>query len=226
MAIPGSSAPNLMAPALAGPSLGNGPLPLPGQRDPWTYMVSPTKLRSYKGVILPALAKAWHTPGLHGNGRDWGRGEGYQSNMMQLGFVAVPHVMDCVAFGAPRANPEVSAYLDRYQGVAQGRAVTYYSDAWHRPRRIGHLVAWDFDEAGWMAFLAQCLKLVTPGELDPVQVEIATLPLISAIRAAQDRSDERGKRTVTELLGHLPPEHTPDDLAALRPATTPAPRKR
>jgi hypothetical protein len=145
---------------------------------------------------------------------------------MQLGFVAVPHVMDCVAFGAPRVNPEVSAYLDRYQGVAQGRAVTYYSDAWHRPRRIGHLVAWDFDEAGWMAFLAQCLKLVTPGELDPVQVEIATLPLISAIRAAQDRSDERGKRTVTELLGHLPPEHTPDDLAALRPATTPAPRKR
>ncbi len=105
MAIPGSSAPNLMSPALAGPSLGSGPLPLPGQRDPWTYMVSPTKLRSYKGVILPALAKAWHTPGLHGNGRDWGRGEGYQSNMMQLGFVAVPHVMDCVAFGAPRVKP-------------------------------------------------------------------------------------------------------------------------
>lgn len=226
MAIPGSSPASFAGPALAGPSLGSGPLPLPGQRDPWTYMASPTKLRCYRGVILPALAKAWHTPGLHGNGRDWGRGEGYQSNMMGIGFVSVPHDMTCTAFGAVRVNPEVSAYLDRYQGVAQGRGVTYYSDAWHRPRRIGHLVAWDFDESGWMAFLGECLRTVHPGDLDPVQIEIATAPLITSIRSAQDRSDERGRRTVVELLAHLPPEHTPDDLAALRPATTPAPRKR
>lgn len=209
------------APSLAGPSLAGGPaltsrgaLPLPGQRDAWTYCVSPTRLHCIEGQILPTLAKAWHTPGANGNSASPdSRGQGFIANLMGAGYVAVPHDIPATAFGADRKDSPVSTYLDRYEGVSMGRRVVYYSEAWRRPQRIGHLVSWEYDRPGWLAFLQSCLNLVSPDGLVQVQIDLAVAPLVRQIRAAQDREDSRGRRRLGLLLKNAPMEHLPADLA-------------
>jgi hypothetical protein len=205
-------------PALAGPSLARGnalsraTLQLPGSRDAWTYCVSPTRLQCFEGEILPELAKAWHTPGANGNAPGRGQGQGFVSNLMAVGFTPVPHDIDATAFGASRGDAPLSAYLDRHVGVSGGRGVVYHSDAWHRPKQLGHLVSWEFDREGWKAFLRDCLALVSPDGLVDMQVEIAVAPVLRRIRAAQDRDDARGRRMLASLVSHLPPDHVPEDL--------------
>jgi hypothetical protein len=204
---------------------------LPGQRDPWTYCVSPTRLHCRRGRILPTLAKAWHTPGIHGNSASPdNRGAGFVGNLMTAGYTPVPHDLKAVAFGESRTNAPISAYLDRYEGVAHGRRVVYYSDAWHRPRRVGHLTSWEYDEEGWMTFLQSCLDLVAPGGLLGMQVQIAIQPIVRRLRAAQDRDDSRGRRMVRTLLEHAPIDHLPPDLQELAaeratPAPAPTPKR-
>ena len=223
MAIAGTpAAPNLGAPSLAGPSLAGGPsltrgaMPLPGQRDAWTYCVSPTRLHCIDGLILPTLAKAWHTPGANGNSASPdSRGQGFISNLMGVGYVAVPHDLPAVAFGEDRKTAPVSTYLDRYEGVSHGRGVVYYSEAWRRPKRIGHLVSWEFDREGWLAFLGDCLALVCPDGLVQMQIDLAMQPLVRRLRAAQDREDSRGRRMVATLLDNAPIDHLPADLLDL-----------
>lgn len=214
----GGTGPSLAGPALAGrQALAQQELRLPGQRDAWTYCVSPTKLQCVSGRILPELAKAWHTPGINGNPAGTNRGAGFISNLVAIGFQPVPHDLDCVAFGESRAGSPVSTYLDRHVGIdGDRRRVVYYSDAWTRPKRIGHLVRWERDHAGWLDFLDQCLALVCPtGELEPLQIELAMEPVIRRIRTAQDREDSRGRRMVDALLAQVPHEHLPPDLADL-----------
>jgi hypothetical protein len=208
---------SLAGPSLAaGPALTRGAMPLPGQRDPWTYCVSPTRLHCIEGRILPTLAKAWHTPGSNGNSASPdSRGQGFVANLMAVGYTAVPHDIAAVAFGEDRANAQVSTYLDRYEGVSDGRKVVYYSEAWKRPRRIGHLVNWEIDRDGWLDFLQSCLDLVCPDGLIQVQVDLALEPTLRRLRAAQDREDSRGRRMMATLLRHAPTEHLPPDLADL-----------
>lgn len=227
-------------PSLAGPSLARGntmaraALRLPGNRDAWTYCVSPTRLHCIDGEILPELSKAWHTPGCNGNGAGPGQGQGFVSNLMGVGFTPVPHDIEAVAFGESRSNAALSSYLDRYEGISQGQHVVYHSDAWHRPKQLGHLVSWDFDREGWKAFLRSCLALVAPEGLVDLQVRIAVDPVIRRIRAAQDREDARGRRILSQLVANLPPEHIPADLvesasvntADAAESTPKAPRKR
>lgn len=204
------------APAFAaGSSFARQDLRLPRQRDAWTYCVSPTRLFCVDGQILPELAKAWHTPGIQGNPAGTNRGQGFVGNMIAQGYQPVPHDLPCQAFGAPRAGSPVSTYLDRYEGVSRGRRVVYYSDAWHRPRQLGHLTSWEHDRAGWLDFLERCLALVSPDGLVDLQVQLAVAPVLRRVRAAQDRDDARGRRMLAQLLSHLPAEHVPDDLRHL-----------
>jgi hypothetical protein len=213
------------APAFAaGTSFSRQDLRLPGQRDAWTYCVSPTRLFCLDGLILPELAKAWHTPGIQGNPPGTNRGQGFVGNMIANGYQPVPHDMACEAFGQSRAGSPVSTYLDRYEGVSGGRGVVYYSDAWHRPRQLGHLTSWEHDRDGWKAFLARCLDIVSPNGLVDLQVQLAVAPVLRRIRAAQDRDDARGRRMLLQLLSHLPAEHVPSDLADLVEESQPKPK--
>lgn len=203
--------------SFAGPSavsFAGATMLLPGPRDAWTWCVSPTALQCDHGAIVPRLAKAWHTPGLGGNGRELGRGEGFVAALRdRFGYLPVPHDIECVAYGETRTVAAPSTYLDRYDGVdVKGRPCVYYTDAWHRPRRLGATTVWDWDADGWRDFLGRCLRLVTPGELDPVQVQIATEPLIRSIRRLLDRKDERAASTMELYLAHLPPDLAPPDL--------------
>ena len=201
----------------AGPSVAsfaNGPLIVPGSCDAWTWCVSPVALQCHTGRIVPRLAKAWHTPGLGGNGRDLGRGEGFVASLRdRYGYQPVPHDIECVAFGESRTEPAPSTYLDRYEGVTvNDLPCVYHTDAWHRPRVLGNLTIWDWDAAGWLDFLGRCLRIVTPGDLDPVQIELAMAPLIRSIRRLLDRKDERAAGALEQHLAHLPAEHAPADL--------------
>jgi len=135
--------------------------------------------------------------------------------MIANGYQPVPHDLPCEAFGQSRAGSPVSTYLDRYQGVSGGRGVVYYSDAWHRPKQLGHITNWEHDREGWKAFLAQCLEIVSPNGLVDLQVQLAVRPILRRVRAAQDRGDARGNRMLRQLLCHLPPEHVPSELLDL-----------
>ena len=131
---------------------------------------------------------------------------------MAVGFTPIPHDIETTAFGVSRADAPLSAYLDRHEGISAGRGVVYHSDAWHRPKQLGHLVSWDFDREGWKAFLRDCLRLVCPDGLVDMQVEIAVSPILRRIRAAQDRDDARGLRMLASLIANLPPDYVPEDL--------------
>ena len=230
MPINPAGGPSLAGPALArGNTMARAVLQLPGSRDAWTYCVSPTRLQCMDGEILPELAKAWHTPGMNGNGAGAGQGQGFVSNLMAAGYTPIPHDLDCVAFGESRAGAALSSYLDRHEGISAGQPVVYHSDAWHRPKQLGHLTSWDFDREGWKAFLRQCLAIVSPDGLVDMQVQIAVNPVLRRIRAAQDREDARGRRMLSQLVNHLPVEFIPADLveAAMADATAkPTPKKR
>ncbi len=221
MPINPASGPSLAGPSLArGNTLSRAALQLPGNREAWTYCVSPTRLHCVDGEILPELAKAWHTPGMNGNGAGRGQGQGFVSNLMAVGYTPVPHDIACEAFGASRAGASLSSYLDRHEGISSGRPVVYHSDAWHRPKQLGHLTSWEFDREGWKVFLRQCLALVSPEGLVELQVQIAVNPVLRRIRAAEDRDDARGRRMLAQLVSHLPPEFVPADLMEAAEATS------
>jgi hypothetical protein len=176
------------------------------------------------GKVLPRLAKAWHTPGMNGNGKDPnGHGQGFVASLQDRGWAHIPHDLECEAFGVRRTRSSVphSTYLDRYeQATREGfPPVVYWADAWHRPRVLGSRTVWDFDETGWLDFLGRCLAFISPGELDPAQIAVAVEPLVSACRALADRPDVRGKRALRDHLRHLPPASVPEDL---RPFLEPA----
>ena len=93
--------------------------------------------------------------------------------------------------------------------------MVYYSEAWRRPKRIGHLVSWEADREGWLKFLGDCLALVSPNGLVQMQIDLAMQPLVRRLRAAQDREDSRGRRMVATLLDNAPIDHLPPDLLDL-----------
>ena len=208
-----SQVPSLAAPA-AGPTLAGGPLRVPAENEAWTYCASPTMLECHDGQIVAKLAKAWHTPGLNGNGRLRGRGEGFIAALEAQGWTRIPHDIECLAWGEPSRGPD-STYLRRWSGLLGERIVSYWTDAWTRPRAIGQETRWTRDEAGWRDFLARCLAVVWPGDLDEVQVEIATAPLLRRLRAVLGRETISARQAREACLRHLPSAHVPRDLRAV-----------
>lgn len=200
-----------------GPSLQGGPLRLPGGRGPWTYLISPAKLACRDGAIVPLPAKAWHEPGLNGNGKNPGRGEGFVLRMQSQGFIAIPHDFPASAFGAQRSVDPISTYLDRYEGIdAMGRPCVYYTDAWERPESLGHLIHWKRDKVGRDAFLVAALMALTGiNVLSAVQIQIATTPLIDSIRSLFRARGLDAARHLGERIAHLPPGHIPPDVARI-----------
>jgi hypothetical protein len=217
MAIPSTGAPApASAPSLTrGPSLAGSALVLDGQRDPWTYCASPSSLGCYLGEVVPSLAKAWWTPGHNGNGRDdalVNQGKGAILRLADEGYVPIPHDIECVAFGETRSKADTdsgrlsSTYLNMYQGTKGA----YWVDAWHRPRKLGHMVVWDFDEDGWRDFLVRCMKHVQQGEeLDAAQVEIALRNLRRKAGAVANRKDHHAAAVIEQVIRHLPRAHAP-----------------
>lgn len=213
---------SLVAPVTADSLASSGPLRLPGGQGPWTYMVSPAQLTCRNGRIVPLPAKAWHAPGLNGNGRSRGRGEGFVSYLSGQGYVPVPHDRPAVAFGIERTTPDPSTYLDVYDGIGpSGEPVEYYCDAWRRPHTLGHTLRWEADEQGRDEWLAGLVDLIgMDGKWSDDQIAIAIDPVVTKARSLLDRDDPRGKRMLAIAVRHLPAEHVPDDLkAAYREAT-------
>jgi hypothetical protein len=161
------------------------------------------------GRIVPRLAKAWHTPGLNGNDKGPGHGDGFLMTLSKSGWKPVPHGMTCVAFGTERTD-----YLSRWQGrVGESSSIVdYWTDAWHRPRQIGHLTRWEFDAEGWRDFLSRCLEVVWTGDLDPLQIELATAPVIRTLRSCLGRESIPARQAVAACCRNLPEEHVPADL--------------
>lgn len=200
-----------------GPSLTGGPLRLARAQGPWTYMANPAKLGCFRGRIVPLLCKAWHEPGLNGNGRQPGRGEGFIARMQPDGWTVIPHDTPAVAFGAAREGCAVSTYLDRYEGqLPSGAPVVYYSEAWARPQSLGSYVHWVRDDDGRAEWLAGLLAVIGYAELLPVQVEMATQPLIRGVQKLanrkQFRDDGLAQRNVATMIRHLPEEYRPTAL--------------
>lgn len=213
--------PRVQTPSLAAgytPSLSGGVLRVPARRGPWTFMVSPVAVRCYHGQILPRLAKAWHEPGLNGNGRHPGRGEGAIAKFEGSDWRRIPHDIACVAFGENRPGSVAleSTYLNHHRGRLGKAMVSYYTDAWHRPRSIGPMTTWQFDPDGWADFLARCWETIWPGELDEVQIRLAVDPLVRRFEAASRRDSIPAQQVVEAVLLHLPPKHDTPRIAALR----------
>jgi hypothetical protein len=181
-------------------------------------MAAPDQLHCSLGKIVPMMSKAWHTPGLNGNGDHTAvRGLGAETKMQAQGFTKIPQDFECIAFGERRIG-----YLDRWEQRRNDGlpGIVYWSDAWHRPRALGQRVVWDFDADGWADFLQRVLEYISPGKIDPAQIEIATTPLIQACRGLLGRDDGLGKRQLHEHLRQLPREYAPPDLLAAMPAET------
>jgi hypothetical protein len=181
-------------------------------------MISPSRLVCRRGQIVPVPAKAWFEAGFAGNVQG-GRGESMIAHLQMQGYVQIPHDRPAVAFGTRTLGPE-STYLSRYEGIGpDGKHCIRWCDAWERPRGLGSLTLWDRDDEGRDAWLAECLALVSPGGLAPVQVQIAVQPLIRTAHVLMDRlHTPRGKRLLLAQLAHIPDEHLPDDLRAIRDA--------
>ena len=218
MAIKAPAAPPKTGPTFArlgGPTLAKQTLLLRGPRSAWHYCVSPGALQCFRGHIVPRLAKAIMRPGLAGNGRTDTGGHGALSELQTRGYKLVPHDMTVVAWGETRTAQTVkdSTYLVRWDGQTSiGQRVTYWADAWERPRVLGAQTIWERDDEGWLDFLLRCLDLVTPrDELLPEQVEIAIHPIKARLNTLLDREGKRADRLRKEALGHLPLEYWPED---------------
>lgn len=204
----------LTAMASNGPLLARRNLKVASPKDAWTWMVSPAKLGSSDGLIVPLLAKAYHTPGFNGNLPGHLVGQGAQANLAAEGFVAIPHNFPVKAFGQMRENCEISTYLDRHMVVdPSGRTVEHYVSAFHRPRQLGHLTDWEFDRKGYDEFRRSALALTGFKELTEQQVAIAIQPLEAIALELLDRDDARSKRMLREVLGHIPKDRLSPDLA-------------
>ena len=208
-------------PSLAAPSLASTDTVFSVAHQPWTYMVNPAKLTTYKGHIVASLSKALHEPGACGNDPGPNRGEGMAAWMERpnQGFTRLPHDMQgLVAFGKSRDGAAVSTYLEAHHGVGtEGQPVVHYTSAWHRPRRLGHTTRWDFDEEGWIRFLGSALALVQDGEpLSDDQVQIAIEPRLRAIRNLLDKIEgPLRSRLLHQHAAHLPEQYHPVDFRAV-----------
>lgn len=219
-------------PALGGgssPALsGSGRITLTRNRDAWTYYCNPMILTCLRGHIVPELAKAFHTPGLNGNGRGPSEGQGWGANLMGEGYVQIPHNFVTTAFGKPGGDPNYSTYCVRHEMKdAAGRVLfVYHEEVWRRPRVIGNRTIWIgsecFDEEGRLDFLRRCLEYVSPGGLDPAQIEVATAPLIRDIREAMKRGDPRAIAHAKGRIEAIPAEHIPGDIIAWAKKVLPA----
>lgn len=217
------SGPSFAAPTVTGSAFSSRPLQIRRPRGAFTLMVNPAKLGCRDGRIVPLPVKVWHEPGWCGNGAHNDQASGAILQLERQGFSRIDHGTPVVAFGESRTTPQPSTYLNRFEGVSpKGRAVVHYADAWERPRQMGHLTTWEQDSEGRDLWLVEQLAAISP-ELAPVQIELATTPLIE--RARQLIGKPNTERLIASYVGHLPVEHTPSDLASYRPemdATTPA----
>lgn len=199
-------------PASIAATRATGSLRLPGPRAAWTFMASPVVLCCLQGEIVPLLAKAWHVPGLGGNGRavDNG-GAGFKASLQATGYVEVPHDFPVTAFGKKRDPAQGSTYLQRFEA----RGVVYHADAWHRPRVYGHQTRWEFDAEGWLKFLVDIRKsaqVLDLKKLEPFQIELASQSLLAEVRRLQDREGASAKRSLAKRLVHLPADLVPPEL--------------
>lgn len=214
------AAPTRTGPSRAAPSRASSArLTLTHSNVAWTYAVNPMALKCLRGHIVPDLAKVLDTPGLNGNGHD-SSGQGALTRMARDGFVAVPHDIPTVVNGQPYSGAE-SNYLRVNIDHNPDGSIRHklYSEAWKSPRMLGHTTVWDFDEAGWLQFHTDLMEWITPGELDPAQIEVATRPLIRDIRETSQRADPRAAARLQQLLIHMPREHAPDDVLVLMDAS-------
>lgn len=207
----------LKSPAMSTPSLAStGSITLPGSNDPWDYMGNPMALICYHGEIVPSLAKVYRTPGLNGNSGDRS-GAGAVARMSREGYVSVPHDFECIAWGKSREGAALSTYIDRYEQFnPDGQLLhVYHMEPWRRFRMLGHERITDYDHDGKLDFLKRLMKFISPGELDPAQVEVATRPLFREIRDNARRGTPRGDAHVKTLLVHVPRKYAPPDILAL-----------
>lgn len=200
---------------LSGPSLGSAPLRLAGGRGPFTIMVTPAKLGCRFGRIVPLHVCAMHDPGIGSNVKG-DNGAGFIHDLTTQGYVAIPHnFVPCVAFGESRVGSEPSYYLRKHEGYdGEGRSVEMFTDAWMRPRQLGHLTTWENDREGRDTFLIEALRRLVMGgrDLEPIQVEIATMPLIRRILDEARMDTAHARQMIREMVVHLPPEHMPDSI--------------
>ena len=209
-ATPTPSTSPTLAPVGSGVAFASADLRVPRASGPWTYCACPTQVQCLGGRVVARLAKAWHEPGLNGNGKDPGKGEGFISTLERQGkWRVIPHDIEVVAFGVQRQG-----YLSQWRGrvgESQGE-VDHWTDAWHRPRQIGHLTRWEFDADGWADFLGRCLAHVWPGDLDAVQVELAVEPVLRTLRTCIGRDSIPAKQAVGACFRNIPPDEVPPDL--------------
>lgn len=216
MPIPTASA----APSPVAPPSGMGADWLPmRERPPWTLMVAADRLTCRGGHIVPDPIKHAWTPGGVNAPADWRQGQRAQGaiagSMATAQAIEVPHRMQgLVAFGQSRDSAKFSAYIDLYENGP----IMYAVEAWQRPRRLGSRTVWEWDEAGYLAFLLRLLPAIAPdGKLLPIQVEIATAPIIRECRLLLNGQGPRVERLVRERVALLPREHVPADLAPYAP---------
>ena len=207
-----------LAQSAAGPSLGSTPMRLRESRGPWTWMISAARLGCRNGVIVPRAVPAWHSPGVSANRRG-DNGAGYVGELKRQDYVEIPHDrLPCVAFGKSRDGAAHSVYLERHEGVSIGGARVFrWTSAWERYARLGHLTHAEYDHAGKDLFLHQALlDLCTPdGELSPLQIKLATLPLIKRIEAEANHDGPRARALITQMARQLPAEHVPAQVHAI-----------
>ncbi len=198
-----------------GSQLAPGELVVPRPSDPFTYMINPGALQCRNGRIVPKVAHAMWTPGLCGNGKAMGRGEGMRLQLQGLGYTEIPHDFPAVAFGAQRVPGPgvVSSYIDEHQARTSlgrgGRLVKHYTDCWTRPERLGHLVDWVRDDEGRDAFLAEALiQLGNKGRpLTETQIKIATTPILRKLGQLLSTDTAHSRRIFLQTVAHLPDEY-------------------
>lgn len=188
------------------------------ERLPWTWMVSADRLTCRRGRIVPDLIKHQWTAGGLNPPTTWAHGNRAQgsvaASMASSMAIEVPRRMPGVtAFGQSRDGADY-CYMDLYRNGG----MVYACEAWERPRRLGSRVIWDRDEEGFLAFLERLLPLIAPDGLEPIQIEIATAPIIRQARLALIKDGPSVERHVRQVVAQLPREHIPADLLQYAPA--------
>jgi len=212
---------------LAVPTVSGDALILEHIRGPWTWMASRSALTTYRGQIVPDLAKALHEQGTNGNPPAPNDGRGMSAWMERDGWLRIPYDLPgLVAFGVQRdlVPGLMCRYLDRHSGKNRsGQAVETWTDAWTRPKRLGALTIWERDDEGWQAFLARVLALIQDGQpLAPEQVQIALAGRLRAIQGTLDKPEGHARtRRLREHAAHLPIEYHPPELRAVLGAASP-----
>lgn len=175
--------------------------------DAWHYMYNAAVLQCRGGLVVPRLALVSFQPGLNGNGKARGRGEGAAQYMGTKGWRPVPHDFPVTAFGAERLVAAPSTYLQRWEGVhTDGITPTHtYSSAWQRPRAIGSRVLWTHDDDGYLKFLADVMaRLVQEDPEDPAIVEIAVQNMLHTLRAMAGNTNAAAEADRQRIARQMP----------------------